>query len=345
MGLQLGARPVRDVGRARLRRRSTRPDEEGRRGPPAVDRQDARERARSASTRTTAEVVRPRRKSEYVASAQVDPRDRDARRRSRKGGAPVLKNDGAEAWDLGDGVLGLTFKTKANSIDADVIKMIHDVGRERAETRLPRDGRRQRGRALLRRREPVPRRRWRRRRSSGSRSARWCGGYQDATQRMKYATRAGRRRALRHDARRRARAVLRRGDGAGGGGDVRRPRRGRRRAHPRRRGHDEHAVARARGRCPTARTSTRTQSSRRCSRTSRWRRSRRAPRRRRRSATSAAPTACRSTARASSPRRRRARSASPRAAITRRRRGRTCFPGESGIATLAMMVDTLVAGG
>jgi len=44
----------------------------------------------------------------------------------RKGGAPVLKNDGAAAWDLGDGVLGLTFTTKANSIDADVIKMIED---------------------------------------------------------------------------------------------------------------------------------------------------------------------------------------------------------------------------
>jgi 3-hydroxyacyl-CoA dehydrogenase len=45
----------------------------------------------------------------------------------RKGGAPVLKNSGAEAWDLGDGVLGLTFKTKANSIDSDVIKMLHDA--------------------------------------------------------------------------------------------------------------------------------------------------------------------------------------------------------------------------
>ncbi len=45
----------------------------------------------------------------------------------RKGEAPVLKNAGAEAWDLGDGILGLTFKTKANSIDADVIKMIHDA--------------------------------------------------------------------------------------------------------------------------------------------------------------------------------------------------------------------------
>jgi 3-hydroxyacyl-CoA dehydrogenase len=44
----------------------------------------------------------------------------------RKGNAPVLKNDGASAWDLGDGVLGLTFATKANSIDADVIKMVED---------------------------------------------------------------------------------------------------------------------------------------------------------------------------------------------------------------------------
>jgi 3-hydroxyacyl-CoA dehydrogenase len=45
----------------------------------------------------------------------------------RKGSAPVLKNQGAEAWDLGDGILGLTFKTKANSIDPDVIQMIHDA--------------------------------------------------------------------------------------------------------------------------------------------------------------------------------------------------------------------------
>jgi 3-hydroxyacyl-CoA dehydrogenase len=42
----------------------------------------------------------------------------------RKGSKPVLSNDGAEAWDLGDGVLGLTFKTKANSLDADVITML-----------------------------------------------------------------------------------------------------------------------------------------------------------------------------------------------------------------------------
>ena len=51
----------------------------------------------------------------------------------RKGTSPVLKNDGAEAWDLGDGVLGLTFKTKANSIDPDVIAMI-GMAVEKAET-------------------------------------------------------------------------------------------------------------------------------------------------------------------------------------------------------------------
>jgi 3-hydroxyacyl-CoA dehydrogenase len=50
----------------------------------------------------------------------------------KKASAPVLRNSGAEAWDLGDDVLGLTFKTKANSIDADVIKMINDAT-ERAE--------------------------------------------------------------------------------------------------------------------------------------------------------------------------------------------------------------------
>jgi 3-hydroxyacyl-CoA dehydrogenase len=50
----------------------------------------------------------------------------------RKGDKPVLSNDGAEAWDLGDGVLGLTFKTKANSLDPDVIGMLGKAV-ERAE--------------------------------------------------------------------------------------------------------------------------------------------------------------------------------------------------------------------
>jgi 3-hydroxyacyl-CoA dehydrogenase len=45
----------------------------------------------------------------------------------RKGKTPVLSNVGAEAWDLGDGVLGLTFKTKANSIDGDVIHAMNEA--------------------------------------------------------------------------------------------------------------------------------------------------------------------------------------------------------------------------
>ncbi len=70
-------------------------------------------------------------KGEYVKRAE-DPRYAGLTV-LRRGEAPVLKNDGAEAWDLGDGVLGLTFKTKANSIDPDVISMIGKAV-EKAET-------------------------------------------------------------------------------------------------------------------------------------------------------------------------------------------------------------------
>ncbi len=65
------------------------------------------------------------------ASGQYTPLALDPREISlpamRKGGAPVMANKSAEAWDLGDGVLGLTFKTKANSIDDGVIQMLHDA--------------------------------------------------------------------------------------------------------------------------------------------------------------------------------------------------------------------------
>jgi 3-hydroxyacyl-CoA dehydrogenase len=66
----------------------------------------------------------------YVAR-EIDPRNATIDT-VRKGGAAVLKNDGAEAWDMGDGVLGLTFKTKMNSLDPDVIKMLGDAA-DRAE--------------------------------------------------------------------------------------------------------------------------------------------------------------------------------------------------------------------
>jgi 3-hydroxyacyl-CoA dehydrogenase len=76
------------------------------------------------------------------AAREVDPREATLEQMRYAAGrppgsmartqGPVLKNTGAEAWDLGDGVLGLTLKTKANSIDADVIKMIYDAV-ERAE--------------------------------------------------------------------------------------------------------------------------------------------------------------------------------------------------------------------
>ena len=64
-------------------------------------------------------------KGEYV-QRQVDPRNKTVVQ-LRKGSSPVLKNDGAEAWDLGDGVLGVTFKTKANSLDTEVGAILNDA--------------------------------------------------------------------------------------------------------------------------------------------------------------------------------------------------------------------------
>jgi 3-hydroxyacyl-CoA dehydrogenase len=69
-------------------------------------------------------------RGDYV-RRELDPREVSLEV-MRSGKAPVLKNAGAEAWDLGDGVLGLTFKTKQNSLDPDVIKMLYDSV-ERAE--------------------------------------------------------------------------------------------------------------------------------------------------------------------------------------------------------------------
>jgi 3-hydroxyacyl-CoA dehydrogenase len=59
-------------------------------------------------------------------TGEYDARDIDPRNASltimRQGEAPVFSNRGTEAWDLGDGVLGLTFTTKANSIDDTVVE-------------------------------------------------------------------------------------------------------------------------------------------------------------------------------------------------------------------------------
>lgn len=61
---------------------------------------------------------------EYV-TQKTDPREVTLHV-MRQGDAPVLSNKGADAWDMGDGILGVTFKTKANSIDPDTIQLLHD---------------------------------------------------------------------------------------------------------------------------------------------------------------------------------------------------------------------------
>jgi len=72
-------------------------------------------------------------KGQYVAIEQDARYATLSQLRASGGNKLVIKNDGGEAWDLGDGVLGLTFKTKANSIDPDVISMISRAV-EKAET-------------------------------------------------------------------------------------------------------------------------------------------------------------------------------------------------------------------
>jgi 3-hydroxyacyl-CoA dehydrogenase len=69
-------------------------------------------------------------KNAYVARA-TDPR-RAPLANVRKGDSPLVKNGGGSVWDLGDGVAGVTLATKANSVDADVIAILVQAV-ERAE--------------------------------------------------------------------------------------------------------------------------------------------------------------------------------------------------------------------
>ena len=224
---------------------------------PDVDREDEGERRHELLPRATRSAISQ--KGEYVKRARRSAQ-RHVRRSCKRGKRPSLKNDGAEAWDLGDGVLGVTLQDQGQQHRP---RRHRDARHGASTTRregLPRAGHRQRGRALLRRREPLRSSSWRRSRSSGTSIRKMVKALQDATQRMKYAQRPGRRGAVRHDARRRPRALPRVRRGAGRGRDLRGPRRGRRRPHPRRRRHAEHAVARARGHPRGRRRRTRTSS-------------------------------------------------------------------------------------
>ncbi|MBW2545898.1 MAG: enoyl-CoA hydratase/isomerase family protein, partial [Deltaproteobacteria bacterium] len=64
-------------------------------------------------------------------TGEYEARDIDPRNATltimRQGEAPVFSNRGTEAWDLGDGVLGLTFTTKANSIDDTVVEGLSEA--------------------------------------------------------------------------------------------------------------------------------------------------------------------------------------------------------------------------
>jgi 3-hydroxyacyl-CoA dehydrogenase len=62
-------------------------------------------------------------RGEYV-GRKVDPRTAPLAI-VRQGPKALFANSGGEVWDLGDGVLGITFKSKANSIDPDVIATMY----------------------------------------------------------------------------------------------------------------------------------------------------------------------------------------------------------------------------
>ena len=72
------------------------------------------------------------RRGDAPGGSGVSPTSDGGRARLARGRHPVVQNKGAEAWDLGDGVLGLTFKTKANSIDPDIIQILGEAA-DRAE--------------------------------------------------------------------------------------------------------------------------------------------------------------------------------------------------------------------
>ena len=61
-----------------------------------------------------------------LVTGEYEKRDIDPRNATltimRQGDSAVFENRGTEAWDLGDGILGLTFTTKANSIDDTVVE-------------------------------------------------------------------------------------------------------------------------------------------------------------------------------------------------------------------------------
>ncbi|HSQ62917.1 MAG TPA: 3-hydroxyacyl-CoA dehydrogenase/enoyl-CoA hydratase family protein [Polyangiaceae bacterium] len=98
--------------------------------PPAIEKM----RASGATAFYKGDEVYDLKKGAYV-KRHVDPRNATFEILKR-GTAAVASNAGAEAWDLGDGVLGVRFKTYVNAIDDDVVAMLHTaVGRAETDFR------------------------------------------------------------------------------------------------------------------------------------------------------------------------------------------------------------------
>ena len=184
-----------------------------------------------------------------LVKGEYEARDIDPRNASltvmRRGEAPVFSNRGTEAWDLGDGVLGLTFTTKANSIDDTVVE-----GSRQAVEIAERDFR---GMVIYNEGDhfcvganlfavvmAAQQKAWDQLR--GTRG--WAAEHAATDEVLDHPCGGG---SVRHDCRRRLRGLHGRGRRAGGFRNLRWPRRGGRGPSAGRCGQHEHALARARG--------------------------------------------------------------------------------------------------
>ena len=154
LGLQLGGRPLRDVGRAR-RRGDGEAHDRRRAHAAAARRRKSWATAPGASTPT--EPQRSYWDFNTHAYAPVPPTGPTLSLAALHKGEKVVKSNGsASLIDMGDGVLCVEFHAKMNAIDDDITAMLAR-GRRGGQEELARHRGRQRGARFLRRRQPLPR--------------------------------------------------------------------------------------------------------------------------------------------------------------------------------------------
>ena len=243
-GLQLGARPLRDVRRCRRPRHHGK-DARRRRTPIAANVEkllayaDKHGEANPTWYKDDASVPSGRLFFDPVAGdyKPVVTRRRShlTRRRSRRRSGVVKKNPGASVIDLGDGVAAIELHSKMNALGDDIVRLITQTLKPASEHRQQLRGLRHHRRLgqLLRRRQPDA--------ASPRRAGGGVGRGRDGRRRLsehdagdQVLSAAGRGRALWHVSRRRRRDLAPRRRAPASRRTLHGPRRGWRRPDPRR---------------------------------------------------------------------------------------------------------------